>query len=240
MLTLGASGFAIEKVDRKSGYSMFVASRLDEFGLSHKIAFVVSESGEFSAEEVNAAKFAAEYLKSYPVFVGITANGTKTIEWDTFMTLLGGAVFDKHPLESQFGTELETLAFNQLPAGLSAKPDTHFEIYARNAIQFLLGINVVRYGQDRLFEARPDGIILSRQSFNALYDAKAYSDSYPVDADSIRQFASYVREFQSRYSAQIPRVNSFIVVSVLLNNRNRHCNLDLLNYSPSAECHCVS
>jgi hypothetical protein len=74
-------------------------------------------------------------------------------------------------------------------------------------------VRVVRYGQNRLFEARPDGIILPYQEFSALYDAKAYSGGYEVTATTIRQFRSYVEEFQQRYNAYLPRLHAFIVIS---------------------------
>jgi hypothetical protein len=71
----------------------------------------------------------------------------------------------------------------------------------------------VRYGQERLFEARPDGLVLPSQGFYALYDAKAYADGYPVTQEGLRQFGSYVKDFSRRYDAYLQRLNSFLVVS---------------------------
>jgi hypothetical protein len=72
---------------------------------------------------------------------------------------------------------------------------------------------VIRYGQDRRFEARPDGIVLPHAGFYALYDAKAYHDGYKVTAGGIRQFQSYVDDFTRRYDSYLPRLNAFLVIS---------------------------
>ena len=82
----------------------------------------------------------------------------------------------------------------------------------RVALEFMLGTRVVRYGQNRRFEARPDGIILPYRNFTALYDAKASREGYEVTAETIRQFKSYVEDFSSRYQSYLA-LNTFVVVS---------------------------
>ena len=117
------------------------------------------------------------------------------------------------PFEPRFREHLRELGHNRLPDGLKGKADDLFEIYVREALGFVFGERVVRYGQERLFETRPDGLVLPSQGFYALYDAKAYADGYRVTQDSLRQFGSYVKDFSKRYGTYLQRLNSFLVVS---------------------------
>ena len=87
-------------------------------------------------------------------------GSSNPIEWDRFLNLFGGPIFGLSPLESDFGTQLNQLGQNKLPLGLEGKADDLFELYVRNAFEFIFGCKVIRYGQDRRFETRPDGIIL--------------------------------------------------------------------------------
>src|SRR5690606_27184609 len=115
------------------------------------------------------------------------------------------------PLDPAFGEQLEQLARNNLPSGLVGRPDDLFEGHVRSGLEFLLGSPVIRYGQERRFESRPDGVAVG--TFFCLFDAKAYSKGYPIERESMRQFASYIGEFQDRYRPYGTRIRSFLVVS---------------------------
>jgi hypothetical protein len=150
-------------------------------------------------------------IKTWPG--GSLSNYQKqTVEWDRFINLFGGPVFSASPFEPDFVEHLITLGGNQVPEGLEGRADDLFEVYVRIALEFVLGTRVVRYGQNRRFEARPDGIILPYRNFAALYDAKAAQDGYEVTADTMRQFKSYVDDFSSRYQSYL-RLNAFVVIS---------------------------
>jgi hypothetical protein len=134
------------------------------------------------------------------------------VEWNRFLNLFGGPVYSTSPFDPEFGARLVTLGRNKLPPGLSGAPDDLFEVFVRVALEFILGGRVIRYGQERRFEARPDGLALPRHGFTLMYDAKAYTTAYPVTAESIRQFKSYVEDFRRRYNPYL-RLNAFVVVS---------------------------
>lgn len=210
--TLYSGAFVLNKVQREPGYALLIARRLDEFGVAHHYCFAVFED-EFAPAQIEAVKIAAKYHGAEPILVGEGISDVPTLKWDRFTSLFGGSVFSLKPFEPRFREHLRELGRNRLPKGLEGKADDLFEVYVKEALEFILGERVVRYGQERLFEARPDGLVLPSQGFYALYDAKAYADGYPVGQDSLRQFGSYVKDFSKRYGSYLQRLNSFLVVS---------------------------
>ena len=81
----------------------------------------------------------------------------------------------------------------------------------KEGLEFLLESRGWHYGQDRLFESVPDGIVLGK--LNLYFDGKAYKEGYHPSADDIKRFAGYVNEFNERYATSVGRIHSFVVVS---------------------------
>jgi len=209
--TLTAGGFILKATDRKPGYTLFYVSRYDEFGNVQFYCFALAEN-ELNKNQVEGATIAANHYKAHLVIIGRSCTQTPQVEWEKFINLFGGPVLDMSPLEPNFWDYLAKLGYNQLPEGLQGKSDDLFEIYVHSALQFIFGGRVIRYGQARLFEAKPDGLAIPTPDFTALYDAKAYSKGYEVTADTMRQFKSYVEDYNARYSS-FYRLNSLIVIS---------------------------
>lgn len=205
-------GFDLDRVEREPGYALFVASRPDEFGVPHRYCFAVFEE-EFSFSQVETVKIEAEHYGAEPVLVGEGNADVPRLGWDRFIGLFGGPVLSLKPFEPRFREHLRELGRNRLPEGVRGEPDDLFEVYVREALEFVLAARVRRYGQDRRFEVRPDGIVLPHRNFYALYDAKAYGKGYKVTQASVRQFGSYVEDFSARYGTYLRRLNCFLVVS---------------------------
>lgn len=205
-------GFDLDRVEREPGYALFVASRPDEFGVSRRYCFAVFEEG-FSSPQVETVKIEAEHYGAEPVLVGEGNADVTNLGWDRFISLFGGPVLSLKPFEPRFREHLRELGHNRLPEGVQGEPDDLFEVYVREALEFVLAARVRRYGQDRRFEKRPDGIVLPHRNFYALYDAKAYGKGYKVTQESVRQFGSYVEDFSARYGTYLRRLNCFLVVS---------------------------
>ena len=212
MRTLLSGGFLLDRVEREPGYALLVARRLDEFRVAHRYCFALFEDG-FSSSQVETVRIEAKHYSAEPVLVGEGIAKIPSLEWDRFISLFGGPILSLKPFEPQFREHLYELGHNLLPEGLEGKPDDLFEVYVREALEFVLGARVRRYGQERRFEVRPDGVVLPSQNFYALYDAKAYSKGYKVTQDSLRQFGSYVKDFSMRYDPYLQRLNAFVVVS---------------------------
>lgn len=211
--TLFSGGFLLDKAQSEPGYALIVARRLDEFGVAQRYCFAIFED-EFSPTQVEIVQIAAKHHAAEPVLVGEGSASLPTLEWERFLNLFGGPVFSRKPFEPDFRKHLRELGRNRLPADVEAgKPDDLFELYVKEALEFVIGERVVRYGQDRLFETRPDGLVLPSQGFYALYDAKAYRNGYEMNQEGFRQFGSYVTEFSKRYGTYQQRLNSFLVIS---------------------------
>ncbi len=102
---------------------------------------------------------------------------------------------------------------NKLPAGLKGKPDDLFEAYAHAGLQFLWRGRVIRYGQERRFEAVPDGLALGANAPFLLYDCKAADSFYEFSATTVRQFADYINDFNRRYQGYLGRLHCFLAIS---------------------------
>jgi len=210
--TLTIGGFTLEKAIRNPGFALIYVYRYDEFGVKQQYCFALFEKDP-GEEQIESAKISAGHNKAELVIIGSSTLREKVnVEWIRFLNLFGGPVFSYSPLDTDFGDQIIQLGSNKLPIGLEGKPDDLFELSVHKALEFIFGCKVNRYGQERRFEARPDGAILQSRIFSALYDAKAYTKGYEVSLDSIRQFGSYVTEFRGRYS-QFFELNAFIVIS---------------------------
>ena len=210
--TLITGGFILESTHRNPGYAILSMVRPDEFGQIHRYCFAIAES-HLTPAQLKSARIAANHDKAHLVLVTPGPADPPVIPWQRFMNVFGGPVLDSSPLDADFTERLVALGHNRLPPGLQGAPDDLYELHVRSALEFLLATRAIRYGQARLFEARPDGIALPQSGFTALFDAKSYSDGYEVTLTTLRQLRDYVDDFSRRYSAFLPRLNTFLLVS---------------------------
>lgn len=217
MRTLLAAGFEVSRVDRKPNYLALNLERPDEFGIGIKYLLAYAGDGVISDADIDGLKKPAASQSSSLVIVSgntnIPAGSAVVITKAKFFGLVGGVVSSVLPLEADYGTQLTVLAKNKLPPGLAGEPDDLFESYVHAGLQFLLRGRVLRYGQNRRFEAVPDGLAIVKGAPLILYDAKAAKDPYELSKTAIRQFSDYVSQFHNRYEEHVGRVHAFAVVS---------------------------
>jgi len=217
MRTLLAAGFDVRNVDRKPNYVALSLSRVGAFGIDVSYLLAFAGEGIVSEADVEALKKVSARDHSALVIVARNTNipeeGCVVIQKSKLFAQMGGIVSSVVPLEPEYGDQLGLLAKNALPAGLVGEPDDLFEAYVYAGLQFLLRGRVLRYGQERRFEAVPDGLIIGSSAPLIMYDAKAAKDPYEITKQTIRQFADYIRQFHIRYEAFIGRLYAFLVVS---------------------------
>lgn len=214
--TLLGAGFRITRPLPAPNYLGLLTNRDDEFGALSKRLFAFAES-TLSMADIRALQQVAQ-REGVPLIVVGDCEDTPGVEViavtaEEFMGRLGGSISSFLPLESDFGTQLLELGLNKLPAGLTGKPDELFELYTKQGLEFILQDRVIRYGQERLFEALPDGIVIGRRSPVLLYDCKAAAEGYDITSNTIRQFTSYVDDFHRRYESFLGRAYAFLAVS---------------------------
>ena len=247
------AGFTVTNTNAKPSFFIAEAKRFDEFGIPSKYVFGYSTSGTMSPSDCATLNKVAKQNNASLVIVGAESPGTNNqgvfIAKEDFLAKLGGPMVSLLPLESQYSAQLVVLAGNKLPPGTSGKPDDLFERYVHAGLQFLLRGRVLRYGQERKFEALPDGLVLNSSAPLMLYDCKATDPPYEITEETIRQFADYVRDFGNRYSAYLGEPHAFVVVgpdfqrlSTLHNRSNElygKCRVPLVCFKAEALAVCV-
>jgi len=214
--TLIGSGFQLVNVTSKPSYLLLRAARTDEFGIRQPYVVAYSGDNTIGASGIAGLKKVAANDKAPLVIIGSADTSDLTLPvltLDQFVGRMGGSIPAFLPLEVAYPLQLVELGLNNRPAGLQGRADELFESYVHAGLQFIIQQRVIRYGQDRLFETVPDGLILGRNSVQLLYDCKAYENGYPLSRGAIRQFADYVRHFHQRYEGYIGRLHAFLVVS---------------------------
>jgi hypothetical protein len=201
--TLLSNGFRLIDTAHKPAYLACIVQRADEFGVQHRhLIACTPPSGTLQDSDVDSLRKLAAYQKTALVIVGATTKPhpeLPVLTHQTFLSRLGGPVSALLPLESTYAEHLVALGRNTLPSGLTGAADSLFEEYVHAGLQFLFHERVHRYGQERLFEALPDGLVPGKRAPLMLYDAKAARYGYDVTATTIRQFADYVNDFHPRY-----------------------------------------
>jgi len=211
--TILCGGFQLLKAESKPGFYTLICYKLDEFGSELRYCFVIS-SNHLNRAQMEIAQIEAKQYGAIPIIVGEAKGDIVSIEWVKFANIFGGPVLSLSPIEKEFQDNLVMLSFDKLPRGLVGYADDLFEQYVNSALIFLMGGPVKSYGQKRRFEGKPDGIAIPNDNFCALYDAKAYRDGYEISISQMRQFSSYVEDFENRYkNYNVPRLNSFLVIS---------------------------
>lgn len=213
LIVLLANGFIVENVEPSPSAIVVSCTTWDRFGGQLRYVLLCSEVS-FPAPAIENAAQRAERERAQLVVVGpnIGVPGEIPIlSSDQFLARFGGPMASLLPLEATYRARLLVLGSNDLPEGLSGRPADLFEEYVAAGVQFLIGRRVIPYGRRRSGESVPDGIALAGTTY-ALFDAKAAARGLELDAEVIRQFATYVNDFARRYKL-LGTPHAFVCVS---------------------------
>jgi hypothetical protein len=213
--SLMINGLRIESMTRPNQSSLLcTVYKFDKLGAAIRYTFL------FSSEQVNEPlvqilKTTASGTQSLPILICdvVFGNDVKQFSMRTFFESIGGWTNTGLILIDGLPDIIDELGHNKCPAGLTGSPSDLLEIYTKEALQYLLDSPAKRYGQDRIFESLPDGLVLGKNRLNILFDAKAYAEGYSVSADDVKRYTSYVQDFNDRYSSFVGRVYSFTIVT---------------------------
>ena len=214
LTTLIINDFQLQSINRISkDNSIINASKTDRLGA--KICYsILVNSVNGSQSLIQNLLNTASALKSTPLIISdtLSTKECKTLGFDEFSNLIGGFVNTGLILIPTLVEIMNSLGHNRLPTELEGQPDKLLEIYVKECLQYLMVSPVKRFGSNRSFESVPDGIVLGKNQFTILFDAKAYKDGFSFEADDIERFSKYVNDFNARYSPFIV-VFYFLVVS---------------------------
>ena len=211
--TLAAHGY-VPVSARRFPYALLLTYEFpDDFGCV--VRYQIALAGrQLTSPELEAVRKIAAQHQAHLVIVGSVEGSVRepVMSLDEFMARFGGGIASLLPLDPAYSTRLQELGHNRLPADLAGRPDHLFEHYVYAGLQFITGTRVIRYGQERLGESVPDGLILLR-GFYVLYDAKAAAGGFEVNSETIRQCQAYIEDFANRYKDVLGRPYAFLLVS---------------------------
>ena len=209
--TLLVSGYIVSSVNRISQRATILSvHKRDRLGGLAASTILLSEAPSINAVEM-LRRIASE-THSQPLLV--TTRSVKdipTLKPAKFFDLLGGIVRSDRLIRDDLSSVLNAFGQNRLPKGFIGKPETLLEEFVKDGLEFLLESRGYHYGQDRLFESVPDGVVLGK--LNLYFDGKAYRGGYHPSSDDIKRFAGYVTDFNNRYESVLGRIHAFVVVS---------------------------
>ncbi len=220
--TLVTNGFEIDQMERFSkGNIFFNICKLDRLGAIVRYSILFTKDKNETSLTTSLMTLSESY-KSKAIIVSdnFTSTECSTHTHKEFYDFFGGMVNTGLILISNLPDILEELGLNKLPTLLSGDAFDLHELYVKECLQFIMQSPTRRYGKDRLFESIPDGVVICKNGMMILYDSKAYSNGFDFAADDIKRFASYVEEFNKRYSGMLGNVFTFTVITGKLNPSN--------------------
>jgi hypothetical protein len=208
--TLLLNGYTIDSVQRSDAAQIFEVYRVDELGA--RVSYVFLIASDPSESVITPFVKRASQLGASPLGLGDFSTALfPVLSFQDFYHILGGAIDEAIVYDDELATKLDNLGHNRVPSGLSGKADDLLEDFTKQSLQFVTGRRSRRYGKERLFEPVPDGIVF--EDLAVLVDSKAYSAGFKIEADDIKRFASYVRDFNNRYRNELGAIHSFVVVT---------------------------
>jgi hypothetical protein len=213
--TLVTNGFQILNVERFSQDNLIINTyKFDKLGAKILYSLLFSKNTHESPS-LNQLLTISKTLNSNPILISdfIKSKICVSFTYKKFYDFFGGIIYTGLILIPNLPEILDQLGHKTLPDGLTGRPEHLYEIYVVECLQFIMGSPARKYGQDRLFEKLPDGVVICKNNFLLLIDSKAYSKGFKFKADDIKRFASYVIDFNQRYSSYFGNVFSFLVIS---------------------------
>jgi hypothetical protein len=221
--TLVLNGFHIHQVERFYGMTSIIHTyKYDKLGAEIRYSILFSEDKSETAIMQSLEKSATTYT-AMPIMVNDYWHTTKVKSYtnEKFYDFFGGIVNTGLILIPNLSQFLDELGHNQLPAGLSGKPEDLLEYYTSECLQYIFESPTRRYGSDRLFEKLPDGIVLCKGRFMILFDAKAHQDGFSFDSKTINSLRGYAEEFSQKYGSYFGSIFTVIVVSGHFNDSGK-------------------
>ncbi len=213
--TLFTNGFEIDQTERfPKGNIIFNILKLDKLGAIVRYSILFTKDKN-ETQLTNSLITISKTFSSKPLIISdnFISQTCTTHTFQKFYAFFGGIINTGLILIPNLPDILDELGRNKLPIVLQGDAFDLHELYVKECFQFILQSPTRRYGKERLFESIPDGIVICKNGMMILYDSKAYINGFDFTADDIKRFASYVDEFNNRYSAILGKVFTFTVIT---------------------------
>lgn len=211
--TLIVAGYSIEGSHWQPRHIEILCKRTDILGASIPYLIAVTDSDEFSEEEIDDIHRSA--LNQDRISVIVTPiPSERTISWADFTEALGGAVPSWQALSPEYDQALVTAAKNQLPSGVTkGEAWLIFEDLVGSGLEFIFGRRVRRLG-GRL-RGRPVSDMQAQMPTGdvLVVDTKASADGFDVTWSELRPLVEYVRHQRVRQHGQVELFGALILSS---------------------------
>ena len=219
--TLIVAGYSIEGSHRQPRHIEILCKQTDVLGASIPYLIAVTDSDEFSEEEINDIHRSAVNKDRISVIV-TPMPSERTISWEDFTEALGGAVPSWQALSPEYDQALVTAAKNQLPSGVTkGEAWLIFEDLVGSGLEFIFGRRVRRLG-GRL-RGRPVSDMQAQMPTGdvLVVDTKASADGFNVTWSELRPLVEYVRHQRVRQRGQVELFGALILSSSFKQNDDR-------------------
>jgi len=215
MSTLLINGFHIDKANRYSPTATLIyASKYDRLGANVKYGIMLVDDDKYTAV-VDSLLLLSVSDRFTPILISDHFSCSECITYtrEKFFSFFAGVVNTGLILIPSLPEIMDKLGHNVLPVDLKGEASDLHEMYVNECLQYVLDSPARRYGRERSFQSLPDNVILSKERFMVLVDCKSYKNGYAFDSDSIKRFAGYINDFNSRYAQYQGPIFCFLVVS---------------------------
>lgn len=196
--TLIVAGYTIERSHWQPRHIEILCKRTYMLGASIPYLIAVTDADECSEAEINGILRSASNQGRIPVIV-TPGPSEKTISWEDFTEVHGGAVPSWQALSSEYDQALVTAAKNQLPTDVTnGKAWLIFEDLVGSGLEFIFGRRVIRLG-GRLSGRRVSDMLAQIPTGPILVvDTKASADGFDVTWSELRPLVEYVKQQRVR------------------------------------------
>ena len=208
--TLIVAGYSIEGSHRQPRHIEIPCQRTDILGASIPYLIAVTDSDEFSKEEIYDILLSALNQRRIPVIVAPIPS-ERTISWEDFIEALGGAVPSWQALSPEYDKALVTAAKNKLPDGVTGgEAWLIFEDLVGHGLEFIFGRRVRRLGGRVRGRPVSDMQAQMPKGHVLVVDAKASADGFDVTWSELRPLVEYVKRQRVRQCGQVELFGALI------------------------------
>lgn len=217
--TLIVGGYAIDGgAERHPSHIELRCEKASVFGVRVRFLIAITDTEEFTSEQLEDIRRVAEREQRAPVFVGKLDTEVQ-LGWQEFLLALGGEVPSWRALAQTYASDLVVVSKNALPPGRTGEAWLQFEDMVCDGLEFSFGHRAWRMG-GRARGARVSDIVAVLPSLELLVvDAKATGTKFDASWPHLRALVEYVKKQQSRQQG-LNLVQGALVVSAAFKQRD--------------------
>jgi hypothetical protein len=185
------------------------------FGVQVQFLIAITDSTEFTVEQIRDVEGLATRENRKPVFVGRNSTDSQ-LGWQEFLSILGGEVPSWRAVAPTYSSALSVASINKLPSGTTGEAWLVFEDLLCDGLEFIFGRRAHRLGGRRRGQPVSDIVAVLPTTELLVVDAKAAGSGFGANWPALRPLVEYVkRQLQRQQGHNL--VHSALLVSSSFN-----------------------